>query len=204
VTANYKNIEQEFLVMSNVSKFWPDRHQTVLVVIDVQERLVPSMDQKVYRRVKTNIEFLLRTAGELKIPVLVTEQYPKGLGHTVADLAGAAGEAGAIEKLSFGCCGEPDFMQRLHELGRDNILMTGMETHVCVYQTVLELLEAGYNVHLVRDAICSRAKVDYLNSLELAGTAGAIVTTAETAAFQLLRVAGTAEFKVVSKLVRDR
>jgi len=190
--------------MSNVSKFWPDRHQTVLAVIDVQERLVPSMDPKVYQRIKSNIEFLIKTAEELKIPVVVTEQYPKGLGHTVTELADVAGETGAIEKLSFGCCGEPNFMRRLQELGRDNILITGMEAHVCVYQTLLGLIESGYNAYLVRDAICSRGKIDYLNTLELARAAGAIVTTAETAAFQLLKVAGSAEFKVVSKLVREK
>jgi nicotinamidase-related amidase len=190
--------------MSNVSKFWLDRHQTVLAVIDVQERLVPSMDQKIYQRVKANIEFLIKTADELKIPVIVTEQYPKGLGHTVAELAGASGEPGAIEKLSFGCCGEPDFMRRLQELGRDNILVTGMEAHVCVYQTVLGLIESGYNAHLVRDAICSRGKVDYLTALDLSRSAGAVVTTAETAAFQLLKVAGSPEFKAISKLVREK
>lgn len=190
--------------MSHVSKFWLDRHQTVLVVIDVQERLVPSMDPKVYRQVRGNIEFLIKVAAELRIPVMVTEQYPKGLGHTVAELVDAAGENGAVEKLSFGCCGEPDFMQRLHELGRSNLLVTGMEAHVCVYQTVLGLIDSGYNVHLVRDAVCSRGKLDYLNSLELAASAGALVTTAETAAFQLLKVAGSPEFKVVSKLVREK
>lgn len=190
--------------MSNVSKFWLDRHQTVLVVIDVQERLVPSMDPKVYQRIKANIELLIKTAEELQIPVVVTEQYPKGLGPTVAEFAASAGETGAVEKLSFGCCGEPNFMARLHELGRDNILVTGMEAHVCVYQTVLGLVGAGFNVHLVRDAICSRGKVDFLNALELSSRVGAIVTTAETAAFQLLKVAGTPEFKVVSKLVRDK
>jgi nicotinamidase-related amidase len=109
-----------------------------------------------------------------------------------------------IEKLSFGCCGEPSFIQRLQELGRANILVTGMEAHVCVYQTVLGLIEAGFNVHLLRDAVCSRHKVDFLTSLELARSAGAIVTSAETVAFQLLKVAGSPEFKVVSKLVREK
>jgi nicotinamidase-related amidase len=190
--------------MSNVSKFWLDRHQTVLTVIDVQERLVPSMDQKVYQRVRSNIEFMIKTAKALQIPVVVTEQYPQGLGRTVTELACAAGEAGVIEKLSFGCCGEPSFIQRLQELGRANILVTGMEAHVCVYQTVLGLIEAGFNVHLLRDAVCSRHKVDFLTSLELARSAGAIVTSAETVAFQLLKVAGSPEFKVVSKLVREK
>jgi len=189
--------------MSNVSRFWVDRHQAVLAVIDVQERLVPTMDPQVYRKVLANIELLRKAAEELQIPVVATEQYPKGLGHTVAELQAACSE-GAIEKLSFGCCGEPGFMARLQALGRSEVLVTGMEAHVCVYQTVLGLVESGYKVHLVRDAICARGEDDYLNALDLAREAGAVVTTTETAAFQLLKVAGSPEFKAISKLIKDK
>jgi len=190
--------------MSNVSKFWPDPHQSVLVVIDIQERLVPTMDKKVYQNVKANVELLIEAARILNIPVVVTEQYPKGLGATVPELAERCGGDPRIEKLSFGCCGEPSFMQQLQQLGRSQVLVTGMEAHVCVYQTVLGLLESGFNVQLVRDAICARGKVDYLNALQLAAAAGAVVTTAETLAFQLLKVAGSPEFKAISKLIREK
>ena len=187
----------------DLSKFKLDKARTTLVVVDVQERLAPTMAQEVYQRVLRSIQFLVASCGHLGIPVTVTEQYPRGLGKTVAELAAAGGEQ-AIEKVSFGCCGEPDFNQRLAKLGRDQVLVVGMEAHVCVYQTVLGLLDAGYQVHLVRDAVVSRGKVDYHNALELAGAAGAVVTTAETAVFQLLSVATAPEFKAISALVKAR
>ncbi len=92
----------------------------------------------------------------------------------------------------------------MRELGRTQVIVTGMEAHVCVYQTVLGLLEAGYHVHLVRDAVCSRGKTEYLAGLENAARAGAVVTTAEAALFQLLHAAGTPEFKAISTLIKER
>lgn len=187
---------------NSINKFWLDRDQALLVVVDVQEKLVPTMENKVYRRVENRLHLLLETAAQLHLPVVATEQYPKGLGKTVPELQ-AACASGAVEKVSFGCCGEPSFLERIKQFGRSQVIVTGMEAHVCVYQTVLGLLEAGFHVHLVRDAICSRNKIDFLNSLELARDAGAVVTTAETAAFQLLREAGSPEFKAVSKLIKN-
>ncbi len=186
----------------SIEKFWLDRDKALLVVVDVQQRLVPTMPPKIYRRVLRSIEFLVGTARQLQLPVVVTEQYPKGLGPTVPELA--PGEGAAIEKLTFGCCGDPGFLAHLQKSGRSQILVTGMEAHVCVYQTVLGLLGNGYHVHLVRDAIIARGKVDFLAALESARQAGAVVTTAETAAFQLLRTAATAEFKAISALVKER
>lgn len=189
--------------MSNSSKFQLEKAQASLVIVDVQERLVPSMPPKVYQGVLASIRFLVESCDLLGVPVTVTEQYPRGLGATVKELApAAAGQA--VEKVSFGCCGEPAFTRRLGGLGRNQVLLVGMEAHVCVYQTVLELLEAGYQVHLVRDAIVSRGKIDYLNALELARAAGAVVTTAETAVFQLLGAASAPEFKSISALVKAR
>ncbi len=95
-------------------------------------------------------------------------------------------------------------MQHLQTLGRKQVIVTGMEAHVCVLQTVLGLLAAGYHVHLVRDGIIARGKIDYLNALEVAREAGAVVTTAETTVFQLLRVATAPEFKAISALVKER
>ena len=187
----------------NLEKFWLHREKAILVVVDVQERLTPSMPKKVYRQALGSIDFLVRSAGEIEIPVLVTEQYPKGLGHTVPELADACRD-GVVEKVSFGCCGEGSFLERMKASGRTQVIVTGMEAHVCVLQTVLGLLEEGYVVHLVRDAVVSRSKIDYLNALELAREAGAVVTTAETAAFQLLRASTAPAFKAVSALVKER
>lgn len=189
--------------MSGMDKFQIDRHQAALLVIDVQQKLVPAFPEAVCSRTLQSIDILVQGAQELKLPTIVTEQYPKGLGHTVPELAEASSDP-VIEKVSFGCCGEPTFMERLHQLGRGEVIVTGVEAHVCVYQTVLGLLDAGYRVHLVRDAICSRHKEDYQNALELARSAGAVVTTAETVLFQLVQAASAPEFKAISKLIRNR
>ena len=178
-----------------------DRDQAVLVVIDVQERLVPAMKEKVYKKVKGNIELLLEGARQLGIPVVTTEQYPRGLGHTVAELVEGCGDT-VIEKVSFGCCGEQKFNDALKKIGRKQIIVTGMEAHVCVYQTVLGLLEEGYAVHLVRDAICSRSKDNFQAAIVNSGAAGAVISTTEMALFQMLKEAGTPEFKAISKMLK--
>jgi len=185
-----------------VKRFQLEREQAILVVIDVQERLVPAMDRKVYGRVLASIDLLLKGVEVLGVPSFATEQYPRGLGNTVPELS-AACAARVIEKVSFGCCGEPAFVDYLRAQGRTQVIVVGMEAHVCVYQTVLGLLEAGFQVHLVRDAIASRHKADYLAAVENAGRAGANLVTTEMLLFQLLRQAGTPEFKAISGLVKE-
>ena len=190
--------------MSNdLGKFKLDAEKAVLVVIDVQERLVPAMPEDVYLRLRNTVAMLVEVAGLLGLPVVTTEQYPKGIGHTVPELAAACNET-VIEKVSFGCCGEATFLEALKNTGRTQVLITGMEAHVCVYQTVLGLLEDGYYVHLIRDAICSRNKMDYLAGVANAGQAGAVVTTAETVMFQMLQESTHEQFRAVSKLVKER
>jgi isochorismate hydrolase len=186
-----------------LAKFTLESDKAVLVVVDIQERLVPAMDEKVYKRILRSVNLLVQGSKELRLPIITTEQYPRGLGHTVPELS-AACDAGVVEKVTFGCCGESSFLQRLKEIGRPQVIVTGMEAHVCVYQTVLGLLASGYHVHLVRDAICSRSKVDFLSSIENAARAGAVVTTVETALFQMLTTAAAAEFKAISALVKNR
>jgi nicotinamidase-related amidase len=182
-------------------KFFLHRDQAVLVVVDVQEKLCRAMDEKVLERLTTNVGILQEAARELGIPQVATEQYVKGLGQTLCVLKDRLTDP-ALEKMTFSCCGEEPFPQRLKELGRRQVIITGMETHVCVLQTVLELLDAGYDVHLVRDAVMSRRKENWFVGLEAARDAGAVITSTEAALFQLLRVAGTEEFKRLSKLVR--
>lgn len=190
--------------MSNVlSKFNLDAGQAVLLVIDIQERLVPAMPQDIYLRMRDTVAMLVEAAGLLGVPVMTTEQYPQGIGHTVAELADAC-RGGVVEKVSFGCCGEPVFLTSLKKSGRTQVIVTGMEAHVCVYQTVLGLLAEGYHVHLVRDAACSRNKTDFLAGMANAAQAGAVVTTAETVLFQMLRESTHAQFRTVSKLIKQR
>lgn len=182
-------------------KFFLDRDNAVLVVIDVQEKLCRAMDEKVLEKLTGNIAILQEAARELGIPAVATEQYVKGLGETLCVLKDRLPEP-ALEKMTFSCCGEEPFPAKLRNLGRTQVIVTGMETHVCVLQTVLELLDAGYNVHLVKDAVMSRRKENWQVGVEGAKAAGAVITSTEAALFQLLRVAGTEEFKKLSKLVR--
>lgn len=188
---------------NELGKFKLDADNAVLVVIDIQDRLVPAMPQDVYLRLRDTVDMLVGGAELLGVPVVTTEQYPKGIGHTVPELAAACKNT-VIEKVSFGCCGEPDFMAALKKLGRSQVIVTGMEAHVCVYQTVLGLLEDGYHVHLVTDAICSRNKIDYQTAVGSASQAGAVATTAETVLFQMLQQSTHAQFRAVSKLVKER
>lgn len=182
-------------------KFFLDRSNAALVVIDVQEKLCAAMDNDVLGKLTRNIGILLDSVQELNIPAIATEQYVKGLGETLQELKGRLSEA-AVEKMAFSCCGEPAFIEKIRSLGKKQIIVTGMETHVCVLQTVLELLDAGYSVHVVNDAVMSRKKENWQVGLDTAKAAGAVITSTEAVLFQLLRVAGTEEFKKLSKLVR--
>jgi nicotinamidase-related amidase len=188
---------------SNLGKFKLDAEKAVLVVIDIQARLVPAMPQDVYLRLRDTVGMLVDGAKLFGVPVVTTEQYPQGIGHTVPELADAC-DGTVVEKVSFGCCGEPDFLAALKQTGRSQVIVTGMETHVCVYQTVLGLLEDGYHVHLIRDAVCSRNKLDYLSGVTSAVQAGAVATTAETVLFQMLKESTHDQFRAVSKLIKAR
>ena len=183
------------------NKFFLNAKDSVLVVIDVQEKLCRAMDDKVLRHLVANAGILLEAAAELQIPVVGTEQYVKGLGELLPELKNRLGEP-THEKMTFSCCGDPTFTEKLKVLGKKQVIIVGMECHVCVLQTVIELLDADFNVHLVRDAVMSRRKDNWLVGLETARDAGAVITSTETALFQLLKVAGTDEFRKLSKLVR--
>jgi nicotinamidase-related amidase len=123
------------------------------------------------------------------------------LGETVPELKERLCSP-ALEKMTFSCCGDETFQKEIAATGRRQVILVGMETHVCVLQTALELLDAGYHVHLVSDAVMSRKRENWQTGLAVAAAAGAVVTSTEAALFQLLRVAGTEEFKRLSKLVR--
>ncbi len=184
-------------------KFWLDAEKAILVVIDVQEKLAPAMNQELFSQLLLHANLLIEGFKALDLPIIATEQYSKGLGHTVTELNGAT-EQYCIEKMAFSCCGEESFIAALEKSGAKQVLIAGMESHVCVFQTVLDLLDRGYIVHLVSDAVSSRFKSDYDNAISTAARAGAVITTTETALFQLVKVAGTEGFKTVSKLVRQR
>jgi nicotinamidase-related amidase len=179
-----------------------EREQAVLIVIDVQELLMKKMDPEIGKNVIQNIRILLAFAKEMAIPILITEQYPKGLGKTVPEIKMELGSTLPIEKVSFSCCGVETFNEKLNRLGRKQVILSGIETHVCVLQTADDLIQKGYEVHVVADAICSRRKLDWEIGLRWMEKRGAMISTTEIIAFQLLKEAGTEEFRGLSKLLK--
>ena len=188
--------------MSVKNKFMLEPAKALLVVIDVQEKLCAAMDANVLAQLTRNTGILLESARELAIPVVYTEQYVKGLGPTLAELKERAPAAPCHEKMTFSCCGNEAFTRQLKESGRTQIIIAGMETHVCVLQTVIDLLDAGFNVHVVKDAVMSRSNDNRQTAIEAMVLAGAIPTCTESVVFQLLKIAGTESFRKLSKLVK--
>lgn len=180
-----------------------DRRKATLLIVDVQERLLPAMAEReeVERRCLT----LLKAAKALDVPVTVSEQYPKGLGRTVPGLAAELGNAPVFEKLAFSCWRDPamkDHMIAHHEAQRPLVILAGIEAHVCVMQTAADLSAAGFGVFAVADAMSSRASSSHALALDRIRQSGAAVVNTEMVAFELLGQAGTPEFKALSALVR--
>jgi nicotinamidase-related amidase len=183
-----------------MEKFFLDKNNTALAIIDIQERLAAVMKMK--DAVISNCLHLIELAKMLAIPVVLTEQYPKGLGPTVEKIRQALPEHHPLEKLTFSCCDEPTFLDAIRKLNKNTLIVTGMETHICILQTGISLLREGFNVHLVQDAVCSRTKENWRAACEFMRDAGAVITCTETVLFQLLKIAGTEEFKAVSKRIK--
>lgn len=183
-----------------MERFFLNRDESSLLIIDIQEKLAAVMKMK--DAVVGNCLHLIELSRMLHMPIVVTEQYPKGLGHTVEDLRSAIPAHKPIEKLTFSCCEEPPFMKEVKDLDRKTIILTGMETHICVLQACIGLLHNGFDVHLVRDAVCSRTRENWKTGIEFMRDAGAVITSTETVLFQLLNRAGTEEFRTISKRIR--
>lgn len=185
---------------TSFSRFHLEAEDAVLLIIDVQTKLMAAMEE--HARVCRNTTILLTAAQALNIPVVVTEQYPKGLGPTLPELTGLLPpDVRMLEKSSFDAARD-GLLPVLEGLGRHSVMVCGTETHVCVYQTVRSLLERDYSVFPIGDAICSRSAYNYENGLSLMDRMGACVLTAEGAAFDLLKVSGTPAFKTVSKALK--
>ena len=179
-----------------------DRRRTALVVIDVQEGYRTALHR--WDRVVAASALLVRGAAVLDVPVLVTEQYPRGLGHTAPEIAGHLPAALAVvEKMTMSCCGAASFVSRLAETGRTQVLVAGIETHACVNQTVHDLVAAGYQVHVARDATSSRRLADVGPAWEKMRAAGMLPTSSEQALLELVQSAETAEFKTLQRLLKE-
>lgn len=172
----------------------------VLVVVDVQEKLMAAMP----RRADTvaGVDKLLRAARVLSLPSIVTLQYVKGLGPLCPELAEAAQGATTFEKMTFSCFGAEAFARAINNLRRQRIILCGVETHVCVQQTAIDLMNAGHFVYVCTDAVCSRRDSDRDMALERLRDCGAVITTVESAVYEMLRQAGTVEFKACLPLFR--
>jgi nicotinamidase-related amidase len=182
-----------------MDKYYLSQEDALLMVIDIQEKLVPVM--KYGKQVINNTNILISLAQSLKMPLLVTEQYPKGLGSTVPELNINIEDSITCTKMTFSGC-TADVLSVLKEKGRKKVIITGTETHVCVLQTVRDLLAEGYQVFVVGDAVCSRTKENYLNGLALMSAMGAVITNTETVFFDLLKEAGTPLFKELARLIK--
>ena len=178
-----------------------DRRKAVLAVIDMQEafcKIIGDFDQ-----IAERIALLVQAANLLSVPVIVTEQYPKGLGHTVQEIAEHMPEGSEpIEKLSFSACGVQEFDLRLRELHAEQVMLCGIEAHICVSQTAHDLLHNGYQVHLLSDAVSTRLPRNREVAINKLAKSGAIISSVEMALFELCP-AGTPEFKQVQSLVKQ-
>lgn len=185
-----------------MSRFEIRREDTLLLMIDMQERLFIAMQEKIQEMLKKNSAILLKTAGEMKIPVIVTEQYRKGLGTTIPELSSLCGGSPNLEKLFFNCIKDDAIKQEITKSGKKSVIITGIESHICVFQTALTLLDMNYNVVIASDGVASRRKHDWKTAMKALSKAGALVLPTETIAFMLIEKAGTPEFKALSPLFR--
>lgn len=180
-----------------------EARKATLLLVDMQERLLPAMAGGAEARARCGL--LLKAARMLGLPVTISEQYPKGLGHTALDLRAEAVDAPVFEKLAFSCWRDKAIKEHLiahHEAGRGRVILAGIEAHVCVMQTAADLAMAGFGVFAVADAMASRAPSSHALALERMRQSGVQVVNAEMAVFELLGQAGTAEFKALSPLLR--
>jgi nicotinamidase-related amidase len=178
-----------------------------LCIIDIQEKLAAAMPEKVIKGTLRNCLNLIESARVLNLPIVVSEQYPKGLGRTLPVIAESVlrlprEQVFFFDKLQFSCMGSPVFESWLGKVGRKQWVLAGMETHVCVYQTARAMVAAGHEVAVPRDAVVSRTMANWEVGLALMERAGALVSCTEAVIFDLLKQAGTEEFKVLSRLVK--
>jgi nicotinamidase-related amidase len=172
-----------------------EAEQCALIVVDMQEKLLPPIWEK--ERLVRNIQLLIRLAGILKMPALVTTQYAKGLGSTVPEIASMLPDSPPIDKLMFSCFGSDVFCSLLKRLPgqRTTVLLCGMETHICVMQTALGALREGYLVHVASDAVSSRTELNWRIGLDRMRAAGAILSSTEMMIYELLRSSGAPAFR---------
>ena len=178
------------------------QNDSALVLIDFQERLAQAIPEPVLQSTVKHAKVLLSAAKLLRIPLVITEQYSRGLGPTLVGLKEFS-LSSPIDKISFAATLVPEFDTQLKQLNRQRIVLMGMETHICVLQTAVGLKNQGYDVWIAADAVCSRRQENWTRGLELANHFGIYVAPTESIVFAWLERAGTLEFKTLSTLIRD-
>ena len=176
------------------------RNECVVLIVDVQDRLIDTIAE--HESVVRNISALIRAAQILKVPVLATEQ--EKLGDIVPELQDLLSESPKFRKLSFSCCGDPAFVRKLRQARKRTVIVCGIETHICVMQTVLDLLKGRYHVLIVRDATSSHTLIDRDTAVERMRGAGAVVETTEAVTYELTAEAGTEQFRQILEIVKER
>lgn len=178
-----------------------DKNKCCLLVVDIQERLAPAMHDGGQEAVR-NAGILMQAARIMGVPTLVSEQYPRGLGRTVPQLAELMPADGPVEKLEFACPGNAGFAFRLNALAKKQVVIAGMEAHICVLQTALKLRDQGLEVFVAADAVASRKRSSMEHAFARIEDAGGAIITTEMAVFEWLEKAGSDEFKILSKLIQ--
>ena len=176
------------------------KENTAALIIDIQERLFPYIYQ--HDDIAKNTGILIEGLRALKVPITVTQQYTKGLGPTIEPVHISLGTYNPIEKMAFSCCDDEGFMKELKNIGKTNVIIAGIEAHVCVLQTTIDLIEAGFIPVVIEDCISSRTLNNKTIAVERMRKEGAIISTYESILFELLRFSGTDTFKQISKLVK--
>jgi nicotinamidase-related amidase len=181
------------------------RKRAALIVVDIQDRLLPAMPADTVADMMRNSAILITAADQLGLPIVVSQQYPKGLGGTARPIEDALAKVRGVhrfDKLEFSAAAAPAFAALAPGLGRDQWLVCGMETHVCVYQTARDLVARGWAVHVCADAVSSRTPANREIGLGLMARAGAVITSTEVCVFDLLGRAGSDEFRALSKVIK--
>lgn len=176
------------------------KENTILLIIDIQGKLAQLMHEK--ESLFQNAQKLVRGIKALEIPIIWAEQNPRGLGPTIPEIADLLSDIQPVVKTSFSCCGSDQFVGELEKLGRRQILITGIETHICVYQTAADLVEKRYEVQVVADAVSSRSLENRQIGLQKIKDTGAVLTSVETALFELLKVADGEQFKEILRIIK--
>lgn len=177
-----------------------ESENTVLLIVDIQGKLAHLMAGKEF--LFKNVQKLIRGIRTLDVPILWVEQNPQGLGPTIPEIATMLPDIQPISKMTFSCCRNDRFVQALNVLGRKQLLISGIETHICVYQTAADLVGMGYEVHAVTDAVSSRTLENKQIGLQKMRDAGVGLTSVETGLFELLKVAGGEKFRAIIKIVK--